>query len=46
MDPIDIALIMLGVAVVFLGLLKFSMHLIHRKRNFQEPDPVDVNDEV
>ena len=47
MDPLDIALIVVGAAVVFLGLLMFSMHLVARKeRNFQDPDPVDDNGEV
>lgn len=40
MDPLDIALIFLGVGVVFLGLLVFSMHLINRnKKDLQDSDP-------
>jgi hypothetical protein len=47
MESIEIAGIVSGVFVVFAGLLSLSMHLVNRhKKDFQDPDPVDDNDEV
>lgn len=46
-DPLDIALIVIGVAVVFLGMVCLTMHILSRdEKNFQDPDPIDVNDKV